>query len=119
MPQPQVIWWQAALACRCPRCGIGKLYQGVLTVRPSCPHCGLDLRAHDSGDGPAALVIMLLGAIVVLMAVIVELKFEPPLWVHAILWPIVTIPLALLIMRPLKAALIAQQFRHRATEMGL
>ncbi len=62
---------------------------------------------------------MLLGAIVVGLAVMVELKFEPPLWVHAVLWPIVTIPLALLIMRPLKAGLIAQQFRHRASEMGL
>ncbi len=62
---------------------------------------------------------MLLGAIVVGLAVMVELKFEPPLWVHAVLWPIVTIPLALLIMRPLKAGLIAQQFHHRASEMGL
>ena len=44
--------WLAALRCRCPRCGQGKLFQGVLTVRERCPVCGLDLREHDSGDGP-------------------------------------------------------------------
>ncbi len=113
------IWWRAALACRCPRCGIGRLYRGILAVRPACLHCGLDLRAHDSGDGPAALLVMLLGGIIVGLAVWVELRFAPPLWVHAIIWPLVTIPLTILIMRPLKAAMIAQQFRHRASEMGL
>jgi len=117
-PTP-AIWWQTALACRCPRCGVGKLFDGVLTVRPVCDHCGLDLRAHDSGDGPASLVILLLGAIVVGLAFWVEFRFNPPLWVHIVLWPVVTTPLALLLMRPLKAGLIAQQFHHRSSEMGL
>lgn len=112
-------WWRAALACRCPRCGRGPLYQGVLTVRPECPACHLDLTAIDTGDGPAVLVILLLGAIVVGLAFWVEFRFEPPLWLHAILWPLVTFPLAILMMRPLKAALVALQFRHRASEMGL
>ncbi len=112
-------WWLAALACRCPRCGQGKLYDGILTIKPACTACGLDLRAHDTGDGPAALVILLLGTIVVGLAFWVEFRFEPPLWVHAVLWPVVTLPLALLMIRPLKAALVALQFRHRASEMGL
>jgi uncharacterized protein (DUF983 family) len=29
-------WWQAALRCRCPRCGEGKLFTGLLTVRERC-----------------------------------------------------------------------------------
>lgn len=112
-------WWQAALLCRCPRCGKGKLFDGVLTVRDTCLVCGLDLRANDTGDGPAVLVILVLGAIVVALAFWVEFTFSPPLWVHAILWPVVTVPLAIAMMRPLKAALVALQFRHRASEMGL
>jgi uncharacterized protein (DUF983 family) len=64
-------------------------------------------------------VIIVLGAIVLCLAFWVEFRFEPPLWVHAILWPAVTIPLAILITRPVKAALVAAQFRHRPTEMGL
>jgi uncharacterized protein (DUF983 family) len=112
-------WWQAALTCRCPRCGEGRLYEGVLTIRPACSACGLDLRASDTGDGPAALVILALGAVIVGLAVWLEFRFEPPLWVHALLWPAVTLPLAALMIRILKAALVALQFRHRASEMGL
>jgi len=32
---------------------------------------------------------------------------------------LVTFPAAILMMRPLKAALVALQYRHRASEMGL
>jgi len=111
-------WWQAALTCRCPRCGEGKLYDGLLTIKPACTACGLDFGGHDTGDGATVLVILLLGAIVVGLAFWVEFRFEPALWVHAVLWPVVTVPLAIAMMRPMKAALVALQFRHRASEMG-
>jgi uncharacterized protein (DUF983 family) len=110
---------RAALLCRCPRCGEGKLFKGLLTLRPACPACGLDFSQADTGDAGAVVVIMLLGVIVVVLAFWVEFRFEPPLWVHAILWPAVTVPLAILIMRPVKAALVAAQFRTRESEMGL
>jgi uncharacterized protein (DUF983 family) len=95
------------------------LFRGVLTVRDACPVCGLDLRACDTGDGAAVLVIFVLATVVVVMALWVEFHFSPPLLVHAALWPIVTLPLAVFLMRPLKAALVALQYRHRAAEMGL
>ena len=92
---------------------------GLLTVRDRCAHCGLDLRQHDTGDGPAALVILVLGAIVLGLAVWVEVAFAPPLWVHALIWPVVVLGGAIALMRPMKAALVALQYRHRASEMGL
>ena len=113
------VWWQTALRCRCPRCGKGKLFAGLLTVRERCEVCGLDLREHDTGDGPASLVIFVLGAVVVGLAFWVEFRFSPPIWVHALLWPPITLVLAIALMRPLKAALVAQQFHHRSSEMGL
>ena len=119
MPEPPVTVLQAALLCRCPRCGKGKLFAGMLTVRERCAVCGLDLRAHDTGDGPAVGVILVLGAIVVSLAFWVEFRFSPPLWVHAVIWPLVTLPGAILMMRPMKAALVALQYQHRKTEMGL
>ena len=79
------------------------------------PSPALDAIADNGGEG----VILLLGAIVVVLAFWVEFRFAPPFWVHAVLWPVVTVPLAVLLMRPAKAALVALQFRHRATEMGL
>jgi uncharacterized protein (DUF983 family) len=112
-------WWQSALLCRCPRCGKAPLYAGVLTIRPACAQCGLDLRGHDTGDGASALVILLLGFIVVGLAFWVEFRFEPPLWLHALIWPVVTLALALPMIRVFKAGLVALQFRHRASEMGL
>jgi uncharacterized protein (DUF983 family) len=107
------------LACRCPRCGQGRLFRNLLEVRARCEACDLDLQSHDAGDGATVGVILLLGAIVVGLAFWVEFRFSPPLWLHAILWPVVTVPLAVLMMRPAKAALVALQYRHRSTEMGL
>jgi len=88
------------------------LFTGLLTVRPSCPACGLDLSAEDAGDGPAVFVIFFLGLIVVGLAAIVEIKLSPPLWVHLVLWTPVILGGAILMLRPLKAGLIALQFRH-------
>ena len=119
MTEPLPSPLQVALGCRCPRCGKGKLYKGLLEIRDHCDVCGLDLRKNDAGDGAAAGVTLVLGAIVVALAFWVEFRFEPPLWLHAVLWPVVTVPLAVLMMRPAKAALVALQYRHRSSEMGL
>src|SRR5579862_1665092 len=104
---------RVALQCRCPRCGQGKLYSGLLSVAPRCAECGLDLAAQDAGDGPAVFVILILGAIVVALAILVEITFEPPMWVHLVLWTPFIIGGAILLLRLLKAWLIAMQFRHR------
>lgn len=85
-------------------------------MRDRCAVCGLDLSKHDAGDGPAVAVILLLGALVVGLAFWVEFHFSPPLWVHAVIWPLFTVPAAILMMRPLKAALVAQQYRHRPVQ---
>jgi len=104
----------AALLCRCPRCGEGALYDGVLAVAARCRDCGLDLRAQDAGDGPAVFVILVLGALVVLLAFLVQATVAPPVWVHLLLWPVVVSAGAVLMLRVFKAGLIALQFRHRA-----
>jgi uncharacterized protein (DUF983 family) len=103
---------RAALLGRCPRCGSGPLFIRLLEVRETCPDCGLDLRAHDAGDGPAVAGIFLVGAIAVIAALVVDSKYQPPLWVHALLWPALVLPLTLLVMRGAKAALVALHYRH-------
>jgi uncharacterized protein (DUF983 family) len=110
--------WQAGLLCRCPRCGRGPLFAGLLTVAPICAACGLDLAAQDSGDGPAVFVILVLGALVVGLALAVELIFAPPLWLHMVLWPPVILAGAIGLLRPFKATLIAFQYRHRLAGLG-
>jgi uncharacterized protein (DUF983 family) len=102
------------LACRCPRCGKGKLYAGFLHLRPNCEACGLDYTFIDTGDGPAIFIIMLAGAIVVTAALIVEVKYQPPFWVHAALWLPLILATTLLPLRSMKSLLIALQFHHKA-----
>ncbi len=96
---------------RCPRCGQGPLFKGLLTLRDKCPSCGLDYSAIDTGDGPAVFVILILGAIVTGGALWLELKYEPPMWVHLIIWlPIILIG-SIYMLRRIKTALIHQQYR--------
>jgi len=102
------------LACRCPRCGEGRLYAGFLSLRPSCTACGLDYAFIDSGDGPAVFIILIAGAIVVGAALIVEVKYQPPFWVHAALWAPLILATTLAPLRPMKSLLIALQFHHKA-----
>ena len=104
------------IACRCPRCGQGKLFAGFLTLRPACERCGLDYAFIDTGDGPAIFVIMLAGAVVVTCALIVEVKYQPPFWVHAALWLPLILVTTLLPLRSMKSLLIALQFHHKAAE---
>jgi uncharacterized protein (DUF983 family) len=111
---PAVSPLAAALHCRCPRCGRGKLYDGLLSVAPRCAQCDLDLSAQDAGDGPAVFVVLLLGALVVGLAIVVEIVFAPPLWVHVVLWTPVIFGGAIFLLRLLKAGLIAAQYRTRA-----
>jgi len=115
---PVVSPWRAGLLCRCPRCGEGRLFAGLLTVAPLCKACGLDLAAQDSGDGPAVFVILVLGAIVVGLALAVELIVAPPLWLHMVLWPPLILAGAVALLRPFKATLIAFQYRHGVAGLG-
>ena len=104
------------IACKCPRCGKGSIYTGFLTLRPRCEACGLDFAFMDSGDGPAVFIIMIAGAIVVGAALIVEVKYQPPLWLHAALWLPLVLATTLLPLRSMKSLLIALQYHHKAAE---
>src|SRR5204862_2989715 len=106
----------SGLRCRCPRCGQGKLFRGFLTVRPRCEACGLDYAFIDSGDGPAVFVILIAGFVVVFCALLVEMLYRPPFWVHALLWGPLILLTTLLPLRPMKGLLIALQYHHKAAE---
>ena len=82
-------------------------------MRPVCEACSLDLSAQDSGDGPAVFVILIVGFAAVLLSIVVETTFEPPTWVHLVYQIPFVLGLSVLLLRPLKATLIALQYRHR------
>lgn len=107
---------RAALFGVCPRCGKGNLFRGYLAIAKGCTACGLDYSNFDAGDGPAVFVILIVGAIVAGSALLVEANFQPPYWVHAVLWLPVTAILTTVFLRLAKALLLTLQFKHQARE---
>lgn len=119
LPDPAPI--RTALACVCPRCGRGPLYKpGFMTtaVNDSCAACGLPFGRNDSADGPAVLLIFVLGALLVPLALLLEFMAAPPLWVHGVVWGALATALTLGALRPLKAYVIALQYKHRPQDWG-
>ena len=114
--QPSTSVLRASLLARCPRCGRGALFGGTLAIAPCCANCGLDFAAFDVGDGPAALVILVVGALVCGAALYVEFTWSPPIWVHVLLWAPAIAVLTIFFLRVIKAALLVLQYRHRAGE---
>ena len=110
---------RAALLGRCPRCGDGSLFAGYLTVAHACPRCGLDYTSFDPGDGPAVFVILIVGFLVAGGALIVEVRFQPPYWVHAIIWLPAILILTFAFLRLVKSTLLVLQYKHRAGEARL
>jgi uncharacterized protein (DUF983 family) len=92
------------------------LFQGFLNVRARCERCSLDYSFADAGDGPAVFVILLGGAVVVFAALITEVVYQPPYWVHAMLWLPLILIVTLLPLRAIKGLLIALQYHHKAAE---
>ncbi len=104
------------LSGRCPRCGDGHLFSGFLALRPSCEACGLDYASFDSADGPAFFVMSIVGLVVVGLALWMEITFEPPMWVHALVAGGLSVGLSLVLVRPLKGLLIALQYANKAEQ---
>lgn len=113
LPDSELI--KQAWACKCPKCGQGDLYKDRIqpTINEKCSSCGMALSEHDCGDGAAVFLIFVLGFLLVPAALLLQKLAEPPLWLHIIVWSIVTVGLTVLAMRPLKAYIIALQFKHR------
>ncbi len=105
----------SAAAGACPRCGARTLFDGWVKFAPKCRGCGLDFDGFNVGDGPAAFLILSVGAIVVAGAITLELAAEPPFWVHLV-WIPVAAALTIGGLRVAKAWLLGQEYRHRARE---
>ncbi len=106
----------AALFGLCPQCGSRTLYDGLTKFSPRCRICGLDYSAFNVGDGAVPFLIMAIGAITTVLALVVEFSFNPPFWVHLLLWVPLVIGLTVLGLRVSKAGLIAAEFRRKAGE---
>lgn len=109
---------EAALSGLCPRCGAKTLFAGWARFAENCSACGLDFTRFNVGDGPAAFLTLIVGTLVTVLAIWVQLRFEPAFWVHILLWVPLTAILTLGGLRIAKAALLASEYRNKARETG-
>jgi len=98
---------------RCPRCGNGKLFRAFLKVDDHCSACGLDFTPHRADDLPAYLVIVIVGHIVVPTALLIESNFAPPVALQLAIYLPLTLVLSLLLLQPVKGAVIGLQWALR------
>ena len=115
-PPPAPSPFLSGLKGRCPRCGVGPLFERGLALRAGCSRCGLSYAFADAGDGPAVFAILILGFLVLGGALLLEFKLHAPLWLTFVLLGVATPALAFGLLRVLKATLIGLQYKHKAEE---
>lgn len=108
--------YATALAGRCPACGQGHLFVGFLGVVERCAACGVDFSGQDSGDGPVAFITLIAGAVVVMAALVIEVTYSWPIWLHMVVWLPAAVAVCIGLMRPFKALMIALQYKHRRSD---
>ncbi len=108
----------AGIACRCPVCGRGPLFDGFLKLATACVACGQDFARADSGDGPAVFIILIVGFLACFGALLTDLSLHPPIWVTMIIWLPVAGLASVGLIRPLKGVMVALQFHNHASEAG-
>lgn len=123
MPEPKIYEGQpgiakAALFGLCPQCGAKTLFAGPARFADRCGNCGLDYAGFNVGDGPAALLTLGIGALIIILALMLDAAVRPPFWVHAIIWVPVTAAMTVYSLRVSKAALLAAEHYNRAKEAG-
>nr|WP_295374216.1 DUF983 domain-containing protein [uncultured Sphingosinicella sp.] len=108
--------FETGLKGLCPRCGAKTLFEGLANFAPKCRACQLDLSAFNVGDGPAAFLTLIVGALVTGLAIALELTVEPPFWVHILLWVPITAAAVIGTLRVAKGMLISAEYRNSARE---
>ncbi len=112
--QPRIA--EAALFGLCPDCGSKTLFAGIAKFADRCRVCGLDFARYNVGDGGAAFLILIITALVIGLAMIVQVTLSPPFWVQALIWIPATTVLTIGGTRVAKAALLVSEHRRDARE---
>jgi len=102
----------------CPECGQASMFKGWLKLVDRCPVCGLDYKFAHADDGPAFFALCITAFPLTFIAVWLEVEFDPPWWVHAL----VSVPIlavgCLGSLRPFKGWLVASQYLNEAVQAG-
>jgi uncharacterized protein (DUF983 family) len=107
---------RAALFGHCPKCGSKTMFASATQFHAKCTECGLDYGSFNVGDGPAALMIIPIGAIIITLAVLLDIAVRPPFWLHVLIWVPLTMTLVVAFLRFAKGTMLTLEYRNRAGE---
>lgn len=98
---------------RCPSCGEAPLFARFLRPVPQCAACGQDWTSQRADDLPAYLVVLVVGHILAPFICAMNLVYDVSMLVQMLLWPGLALVMSLLMLQPVKGAVIALQWsRH-------
>lgn len=114
--QPSVPLVMASAKGLCPRCGARTLFVSPVRFADGCRLCGLDYGQFNVGDGPAAFLTMIVGGLILGLALALEFGAHPPLIVHILLWPALTVACVVGALRVAKGMLLTLEYKNKAAE---
>jgi uncharacterized protein (DUF983 family) len=97
---------------RCPHCGKGSLFGRYLKVVDRCEACGESYSEHRADDLPPYLTIIVVGHVVIPLVLSVQQAYQPPDWLQMAIWVPVTLILTLLLLQPMKGAVVGMQWAN-------
>jgi uncharacterized protein (DUF983 family) len=90
----------------CPKCGEGHLFVGYLTPRAVCEHCGVDTGQIYTADIAPYFTILIVGHLIVPALLVTEQLAHPALWLQSVIWPTLTLLLALWFLPRVKGCIM-------------
>ncbi|TAK07676.1 MAG: DUF983 domain-containing protein [Rhizorhabdus sp.] len=121
VPEAPIVWpklepIRTGIAGRCPRCGEGRLFAGLLTLAKGCDQCGLSYDFADPADGPAFFVICFGCVPAVVFALMLEIWWSASWLTQLLVTGPVLLATCLAPLRPLKGWLVCSQYFFKAGE---
>ncbi len=75
--------------------------------------CGTELAPPGGAEDPFALIVLAVGILVVGAALVVEIRYAWPIWLHLVVWLPLALGLCLALLRPTRGLLVGIQYRVR------
>ena len=106
------------LRLKCPACGEGKLFCGLLTCRDHCPACGEELFHQRADDLPAYLDIFIVGHLAVGGYMLIDRSVSLQWWQHLMIWSPFILAATIALLPFAKGAIIGLQWALRMHGFG-
>jgi uncharacterized protein (DUF983 family) len=105
--------WRGARG-HCPACNApAAMFRAYLKISDTCHACGLHLGGHEADDAPPYFTIFIVGHVIIPVALIVERAYAPPLYIHAILFCVLSVIVSLVSLPIVKGAIVGLQWALR------